>query len=142
MTVQQIVLDTNIIYSALRSRRGASYRLLSLLDSVKFEINLSVPLVIEYEDVLLRKIHTLNFSESQIGQFLDYLCLVGNWHEVYFLWRPILKDPEDDMILELAVRANCKYIVTYNKADFQGVDKFDTKLATAKEFLQIIQELP
>ena len=142
MAVQQIVLDTNIIYSALRSRRGASYRLLSLLDSPKFEINLSVPMVIEYEDVLLRKIHTLNFNESQIDQFLDYLCLVGNWHEVYFLWRPILKDPEDDMILELAVRANCKYIVTYNNADFQGVDKFDIKLATAKEFLQIIQELP
>jgi len=142
MSIYQIVLDTNIIYSALRSRRGASYRLLSLLDSAKFEINLSVPLVIEYEDVLLRKIDTLNFSESQIGQFLDYLCLVGKWHEVYFLWRPILKDPEDDMILELAVRANCKYIVTYNKADFQGVDTFDIELVTAKEFLQIIQELP
>lgn len=142
MPIHQIVLDTNVIYSALRSRRGASFRLLSLLDSARFEINLSVPLIIEYEDVLLRKIHTLNFSESQIGQFLDYLCLVGNWHEVYFLWRPILKDPEDDMILELAVRANCKYIVTYIKADFQGVDKFDIKLATAKEFLQIIQELP
>ncbi|MEX0724179.1 MAG: putative toxin-antitoxin system toxin component, PIN family [Gracilimonas sp.] len=142
MNIHQIVLDTNIIYSALRSRRGASYRLLSLLDSPKFEFNLSVPLVIEYEDILLRKIHTLNFNESQIDQFLDYLCLVGNWHEVYFLWRPILKDPEDDMILELAVRANCEYIVTYNKADFKGVDKFDIKLATAKEFLQIIQELP
>lgn len=142
MQVDQIVLDTNIIYSALRSKRGASYRLLSLLDSAKFEINLSVPLVIEYEDILLRKLHTLNFNEAQIGQFLDYLCMVGNWHEVYFLWRPILKDPEDDMILELAVRANCKYIVTYNKADFRGVDKFGIKSATAKEFLQIIQELP
>lgn len=142
MPVHQIVLDTNIIYSALRSRRGASFRLFSLLDSSKFEINLSVPLLIEYEDVLLRKIDTLNFSEPQIGQLLDYLCMVGNWHEVYFLWRPILKDPEDDMILELAVRANCKYIVTYNKADFQGVDKFDIELVTAKEFLQIIQELP
>ena len=142
MSVHQIVLDTNIIYSALRSKRGASYRLLSLLDSAKLEINLSVPLVIEYEDVLLRNIDTLNISESEVGQLLDYLCLVGNWHEVYFLWRPILKDPEDDMVLELAVRANCKYIVTYNKADFQGVDKFDIKLATAKEFLQILQELP
>jgi len=140
--IQQIVIDTNIIYSALRSRRGASYRLLSLLDSSKFETNLSVPLVIEYEDVLLRKIQTLNINESEIGQFLDYLCLVGNWHEVYFLWRPILKDPKDDMILELAVRANCNYIITYNKADFQGVDTFDIKLATAKEFLQIIRELP
>lgn len=46
------------------------------------------------------------------------------------------------MLLELAVRANCKYIVMYNKADFLGIEKFDIKLATAKEFLQIIQELP
>ena len=142
MSGYQIVLDTNVIYSALRSKRGASYRLLSLLDSTKFEINLSVPLVIEYEDVLLRKISALNFNEPRIGQFLDYLCLIGNWHEVYFLWRPILKDPEGDMILELAVRANCKYIIMYNRADFQGADKFDIKLVTAKEFLQIIQELP
>ena len=142
MSVNQIVLDTNIIYSALRSKRGASYCLLSLLESPKFEINLSVPLVIEYEDVLLRKINTLNFSEPQIGQVLDYLCMVGNWHDVYFLWRPILKDPEDDMILELAVRANCKYIVTYNKADFHSVEKFNINLVTAKEFLQSIKELP
>ncbi len=142
MSTHQIVLDTNIIYSALRSRRGASFRLLSLLDSTKFEINLSVPLVIEYEDVLVRKSNTLNFSEPQIGELLDYLCLVGNWHEVYFLWRPILKDPKDDLVLELAVKANSKYIVTYNKTDFQGIEKFDIELVTAKEFLQIIQELP
>lgn len=142
MTPLQIVLDTNVIYAALRSNRGASYRLLSLLRSDKFEINLSVPLVIEYEDVLKRKQQTLVFTEEQIDQFLDYLCIVGNWHEVYFLWRPILKDPEDDMILELAVRAGCHYIITYNKSDFQGVEKFDLKLATAKEFLQHINELP
>ncbi|WP_395085409.1 PIN domain-containing protein [Gracilimonas sp.] len=58
MSVHRIVLDTNIIYSALRSRRSASYRLLSLLDSAKFEINLPVLLVIEYEDILLRNTHT------------------------------------------------------------------------------------
>jgi putative PIN family toxin of toxin-antitoxin system len=142
MATHQIILDTNIIYSALRSRRGASYRLLSMLDDAKFEINLSVPLVIEYEDVLLRKIDTLNFSASQISSFLDYLCQAGNRHEVYFLWRPFLKDPKDDMILELAIRANCKYIITYNKADFQDVYKFGIQLMTAKEFLHLIQELP
>lgn len=141
MNPLQIVLDTNVIYAALRSKRGASYRLLSLLDSDKFEINLSVPLVIEYEDVLKRKIDSLTFTERKIDQFLNYLCIAGNWHEVYFLWRPILKDPEDDMILELAVRAGCQYIITYNKQDFQGVDKFGIQLATAKEFLQIIKEI-
>jgi predicted nucleic acid-binding protein len=68
--------------------------------------------------------------------------MIGNWHEIYFLWRPVLKDPQDDMLLELAVRANCKYIITYNKTDFKSVDKFNIELATAKEFLQIIDELP
>lgn len=138
----QIVLDTNVIYAALRSKRGASYQLLSLLDANKFEINLSVPLVIEYEDILKRKQDTLAFSSGRLEKFVDYLCVVGNWHEVYFLWRPILNDPEDDMLLELAVKANCQYIVTYNKRDFQGVDKFGIELANAKEFLKIIKELP
>jgi len=142
MELFQIVLDSNVVYAALRSKHGASYRLLSLLDSNKFEINLSVPLVIEYEDVLKRKQGSLTFSEARIDQFLDYLCTVSNWHEVFFLWRPILNDPEDDMILELAVRAGCQYIVTYNKRDFEGVDQFGIELATAKEFLQTIMELP
>lgn len=142
MKLFQIVLDTNVVYAALRSKRGASYRLLSLLESNKFEINLSVPLVIEYEDVLKRKQKTLTFSETRIDQFLDYLCMVGNLHEVFFLWRPILNDPKDDMILELAVRAECQYIVTYNKRDFEGVDQFGIEPVTAKEFLEIIKEIP
>jgi putative PIN family toxin of toxin-antitoxin system len=137
----QIVIDTNIIYSGLRSRRGASYRLLSLLNSEKFKLNLSVPLIIECEDVLKRNPPSLNITDSQIDQFLDYLCLVGVWHEVFFLWRPFLKDPGDDMILELAVRANCEYIVTYSKGDFSGVDKFGIEVVTAQEFLIKIKEL-
>lgn len=138
----QIVLDTNVLYAALRSKRGASYQLLSLLDTNKFEINLSVSLVIEYEDVLKRKQDTLAFSSGRLEKFIDYLCFIGNWHEVYFLWRPMLNDPEDDMLLELAVKANCQYIINHNKRYFQSVDKFGIELANAKEFLKIIMELP
>jgi predicted nucleic acid-binding protein len=116
--------------------------LLSLLHSGKFEINLSVPLILEYEDVLKRKQPTLTVSNEQIDQFLDYLCQIGNCHDVYYLWRPILRDPGDDLILELAVRANCKYIVTYNKPDFDGVDEFGILAVTAREYLKIIEELP
>lgn len=77
-----------------------------------------------------------------IDQYLDYICKAGNWNEVYFLWRPILKDPKDDMILELAVGSQSQYIVTYNKQDFQGVERFGIEVVTAKEFLGIIKELP
>ena len=140
--MNQIIIDTNVVYSALRSRRGASFRLFSLLHSGKFEINLSVPLVLEYEDVLKRKQPALSIANEQIEKFLDYLCQVGNCHDVYYLWRPILRDPGDDLILELAVRAACKYIVTYNKADFAGVNEFGIQVVTAKEYLKIIEELP
>jgi len=135
----QIVLDTNVIYAGLRSKRGASFKLLQHLESGLFELNLSVPLVLEYEEVLLRKKSTLVFTEQEIAQLLDYLCQLSNLHEVHFLWRPILNDPNDDMILDVAVRANCEFIVTYNKRDFTGVNQFGINVVTAQEFLKLIE---
>lgn len=135
----QIVLDTNVLYSGLRSNRGASYKLLKHLTSGLFEINLSVPLVLEYEEVLLRKQPTINFNREEIDQILDYLCSAANLHEVHFLWRPILNDSKDDMILDLAVRANCQYIVTYNIRDFFGINKFGIEAITAQDFLKKLE---
>ncbi|MCH8567718.1 MAG: putative toxin-antitoxin system toxin component, PIN family [Balneolales bacterium] len=137
----QIILDTNILYSAIRSRNGASFLLLSLLPNEKFALNLSVPLVLEYEDVLKRSVSELNFDLEEIDQILNNLCAMANRHDVFYLWRPQLRDPGDDLILELAVKANCNYIITYNKQDFVGVDAFGVKIVDAREFLQIIGEL-
>jgi putative PIN family toxin of toxin-antitoxin system len=138
----QIILDTNIVYSALRSRNGASFLLMSLLPSKTFELNLSVPLVLEYEDVLKRPDSSLLFTPHEIDTFLDQLCSMANCHSVFYLWRPLLRDPGDDLILELAVRSNCEYIVTSNKADFDGIETFNIKVVDAKEFLTLIGELP
>lgn len=138
----QIILDTNILYSALRSRNGASFLLLSLLPSEKFVLNVSVPLILEYEDVLKRSATELNFTMGELDQILDNLCAMANRHDVFYLWRPMLRDPGDDLILELAVKANCRYIVTYNKQDFEGVDAFDVNIVDAREFLQILGGLP
>ena len=137
----QVVLDTNVIYSGLRSRRGASFKLLSLLGSDRFEIHLSVPLVLEYEEVLQEKRRDLGLTEEDVDDVLDYLCRSAGLHEIHFLWRPRLKDPDDEMILELAVGSSCDYIVTYNKQDFPGVEKFGVELVTAKELLQKIGAL-
>lgn len=141
MKPKQIILDTNILYSALRSRNGASFLLLSLLPSEKFSLNVSVPLVLEYEDVLKRSESDLNFDLDEIDQLLNNLCAMANRHDVFYLWRPLLRDPGDDLILELAVKANCDYIVTYNKEDFMGVDAFDIKIVDAREFLYILGEI-
>ena len=137
----QVVLDTNVIYSGLRSRRGASFKLLSLLGSGRFKVHLSVPLVLEYEEVLQEKRRDLGLTEADVDDVLNYLCQIAELHKIHFLWRPRLKDPDDEMILELAAGASCDSIVTYNKEDFPGVDKFGIQLVTAKELLQRIGAL-
>jgi len=143
MRAPQIVIDTNVFVSALRSQHGASYKLFLLLDSGKFEINLSVPLVIEYEDVGQRLVgKKTGLRNSDIDDILDYVCSVANRRKVYYLWRPFLSDPKDDMVLELAISAGCEIIVTYNKGDFKGVEQFGIRVMTAQEFLQAIGELP
>lgn len=73
----QIILDTNILYSALRSRNGASFLLLSLLPSEKFSLNVSVPFVLEYEDVLKRSESDLNFDLDEMDQLLNNLCAMA-----------------------------------------------------------------
>jgi putative PIN family toxin of toxin-antitoxin system len=137
----QIVIDTNIFVSALRSKSGASFKLLALVGASKlFETNLSVPLVLEYEDVANRQSHINGLSAQDISDILDYLCSVANRRQIYFLWRPFLKDPKDDMVLELAVEAQCKYIISFNKRDFAGIEKFGLRVLAPQEFLKEIGE--
>ena len=133
-----IVIDTNVFVSALRSKRGASYKLLSLVDSGKFEINISVPLILEYEENA-KKRTVLNYST--IEDIIDYICEIGKERKIFYLWRPFLKDPKDDFILELAVESQSEYIITYNKKDFIGSEQFGSKILDPKEFLQKIGEL-
>ena len=138
----QIVIDTNVFVSALRSQHGASYKLFMLLHSGKFEINLSVPLAIEYEEAAKRLVGKRgNLKTSDIDDILDYLYSIAHRRKVYYLWRPFLTDPKDDMVLELAVSAECEVIVTYNKDDFEGTKQFGIRPLTAQEFLREIGEL-
>jgi putative PIN family toxin of toxin-antitoxin system len=138
-----IVLDTNVLVAALRSQTGASHRLLRLLGTGKFEITLSVPLAIEYEEACKRGLGKKSgLRAADIDDILDYIYSVAQRHRVYYLWRPFLPDPKDDMVLELAVAAGCEIIVTYNKVDFVGVEQFGIRTLTALEFLREIGDLP
>ncbi len=132
----QIILDTNVLVAAFKSSRGTSYRLLSLIDSGKFQLNVSTPLVAEYEEVLRRETPYINATDV-----VDYLCSISNRHKIFFLWRPVLKDPDDDFILELAVKCNA-IIVTWNIRDFKKAARFGINVVTPKEYLQQIGELP
>jgi putative PIN family toxin of toxin-antitoxin system len=137
----RIVLDTNILVAASRSRRGASAKLLSLVGGGRFEICISVPVVLEYEDAVMRHIEERSPERKVWNDILDFICRVARRQEVFFLWRPFLRDPKDDMLLELAVAAGCDAIVSYNKRDLAGAKDFGLKVYTPKEFLARIGEL-
>jgi putative PIN family toxin of toxin-antitoxin system len=142
MSRTQIVLDTNVLVSALRSRQGASYQLLMLVGQANFEINLSVPLMLEYEDAAKRLLGQVPLVESDIDDILDYLSWTANRREVFYLWRPFLKDPKDDMVLELAVSGRCEVIITHNRQDFVGIEEFGVEVMTQAEFLVRIGAKP
>jgi putative PIN family toxin of toxin-antitoxin system len=134
----QIVIDTNVVIAALRSPRGASYRVLSLLGSRHFDVHISVPLVLEYESVALRHLDALPITGGDVEDVLNYICRVGIAHEIYYIWRPFLSDPEDDMVLEVAVASGSAAIVTFNKHDFRGCERFGLRLLAPAELLQEI----
>lgn len=136
----KIVIDTNVFISALRSKEGASYRLIEAIGTGKFGIFISVALVFEYEDVAKRD-RSVQIRHSTIDDILDYLCLVGLETEIFYLWRPFLKDPKDDFVLELAANSHADFIVTFNKRDFRGVECFGIEILSPKEFLKQIGEI-
>ena len=131
----KVVIDTNVIFSGLLSQKGSSYKLLKLIPRNIFTVVLSVPLVLEYESILSKNLKKLNLTKSDIDDFLDYLCSISEHSLIYYLWRPILKDPYDDHILELAFASNSKYIITYNISDFKETDKFGIITITPDQFL-------
>ncbi len=135
--IPRIVIDTNVIISSLRSQYGSSYKLLTLLGSDKYELYLSVAIVLEYESVSKRIASEIDFSVSDIDAIIDYICSIGKLEKHISLLRPMLNDPNDDMILELAVQAHCA-IITYNKNDFKAAAKLGVSVLTPKEFLQQI----
>jgi predicted nucleic acid-binding protein len=81
-------------------------------------------------------------SRQDVDDVLDYLCSIAEHREIYFLWRPVLRDPRDDMVLELAVEAACDFIVTHNRRDFAGTERFGVRVVSPREFLKRIGVSP
>jgi putative PIN family toxin of toxin-antitoxin system len=140
VNTRRVVLDTSVVVAALRSREGASFRLISLLEQGRFDVAISIPLLFEYEDVLARQLDAGLFTQDDIDVFLDYLCQIAHRQDIFFLWRPYLPDANDDMVLELAVAASCEAIVTHNQRDFVGTDRLGVQIYAPKEFLRILEE--
>ena len=139
MSKIEIILDTNVLHSGLYSSRGASYQILRLIEKGKIKPVLSTALLFEYEDVLKRNKRILKIKENDIESILDNLCAVSKHQKIYFLWRPFLSDPKDDLVLELAVASETKTIVTHNIRDFREINKFGVRAITPKILLEEIK---
>ena len=142
MKTPQVVIDTNVVITAQRSKRGASAKLMSLIGTNRFDIHVSVPLVFEYEAILLQQREQLALTPEDVADMVDALCALALPHKIYFLWRPYLRDRKDELVLELAVAARCDYIITYNQRDFRGAELFGLRVIDPRAFLQEIGELP
>ena len=116
----RVVLDTNVVVAALRSPSGASAALLEQALDGRLTLLLSVPLVLEYEGASSDPAQRIasGLSESEVGTVLSALCAVAEPVQAWFLWRPQLRDPADEMVLETAVNGNADALVTFNRRDF------------------------
>jgi predicted nucleic acid-binding protein len=124
--------------AGVRSRRGASFQILSRVGTGAFHIAVSVPIVLEYEDVLLRHRAAAGLTRKDVTDIVDYLCAVGVRQDIFFLWRPLLKDPGDDMVAELAIAAGCDAVVTHNVRDFTEMRRFGVRVLTPAQLLAAI----
>jgi putative PIN family toxin of toxin-antitoxin system len=116
----RIVLDTNVIYQALRSRSGASYAILQLVRNGQLEIAISVPVFLEYSEVLTRatSLRDLNLTDQEVESFLRFISYIVKPFDISFLMRPNLSDESDNMFVDLALSSNSRFLVTSNINDF------------------------
>lgn len=136
----RVVLDTSVLVAASKSRLGASFHLLSLLPHQDFEFAISVALYTEWQAVLTRPEHIPpNSTAENALAFLRYLASVAHLQDVHFLWRPFLRDPDDDMVLECAVASGSQFIVTHNVKDFKRAPELKVQPLTPSELLTLLR---
>jgi putative PIN family toxin of toxin-antitoxin system len=134
-----VVLDTNVVIAALRSRRGASFAILRGVGQTWVPL-ISVPLILEYEAVGKRQAELLKIPETTVDSIVRAFCFFGRETDIHFRLRPFLPDPSDEFLLELAVAGRADAIVTHNVRHFVGVERFGIQVLTPREFLKTIEK--
>lgn len=132
-----VVLDTNVLRAALWSSSGASFQIVSRLPIPNVTVLLSVPLYFEYQEILTGAANLPpDVSVERERGFLRRFAALAEPREIHFLWRPWLRDGDDDMVLELAVSGSATHLVTFNTRDFEGVESaFGIRVVTPAQFL-------
>jgi len=138
----RVVLDTDVMVAGLRSNAGASRRIVRAALSKRFELLLSVPLMVEYEAVMKRREHlaAAGASSSDIDRILDALASVGTPVTPAFSWRPVLSDPADEMVLETAVNGIADMIVTFNLRHLgKAASRFGIRASRPPEAVRLLE---
>ena len=139
----RVVLDTDVMVAAIRSDVGASRRLLVAALQRSCTLLVSVPLVLEYEAVMTRPEHLAasRLVAADVEALLDAAVQVADPIRLAFLWRPALKDANDDMVLEAAVNGRADRLVTFNRRDFAGVgERFGVVVCAPGDAVKILEE--
>jgi putative PIN family toxin of toxin-antitoxin system len=119
----KVVLDTDVVVAAMRSPRGASAEILRAARQGRVTLLVSMPLGLEYEAVCCRAEHGLaaGLSDREVKVFLTAVVAMAEPVTTHFLWRPQLRDPSDEMVLEAAINGRADAMVTFNVRDFGTV---------------------
>lgn len=124
----------------LKSALGASHRLISLVKAGQVRPAVTTPLTVEYESVLMRPgMLPPVFGPEEVSHFLDWFVSVSTRHRVHYLWRPRLSDPQDDLVLEAAMAASARYIITFNVRHFRDLASLGIVVQTPGQFLKHLQ---
>ena len=137
----RIVIDAKLFVAALRSKNGASFQLVRLINNGKLTPVVSVPLVLEYEAAATRDLRATGLSASDIDALAACICGVAVDRQVHLVGRPFLRDPKANRILELAVASNAQFVVTLNTTDFQGAVQFAVCAIRPHDLVREIGEL-
>jgi putative PIN family toxin of toxin-antitoxin system len=118
--IRRVVLDTSVVVAGLRTRFGAGNAVLRLIANRRLVALATPPLFLEYEDVLKRPEQRLvhGLPSDAVDKFLAELAALTEPVQVHFKWRPQVRDPNDEMVLEAAINGQADALITYNVADF------------------------
>jgi putative PIN family toxin of toxin-antitoxin system len=127
----RVVLDADVLVAALRSRRGASAAWLRAALRREVEMLASVPLMLHYESVVSRPEHRTpsRLSMVELGAVLDAIAAIVTPVTISYLWRPMLRDPDDELVLETAVNGRADLLLTFNERDFAGAERFTPRIS-------------
>ncbi|MBD2775289.1 putative toxin-antitoxin system toxin component, PIN family [Iningainema tapete] len=112
-----------------------------LPNDTRWQLNISTALIFEYEEILKREKDQLTLSNEDIDNVIEAICAIANRYNIFYLWRPMARDPDDDFLIDLAVECQADFIISYNQKDLQAAEKFGIRVLTPKEFLQHVGEI-